>query len=75
MDEERCETCKNWKRSIKKQKPGWCSAWQPSDYHQKRGRGGSLWRNYGGPGVATDDGDWCAEHGGDHLQIQPRAGH
>lgn len=59
--DERCGNCHYWSRHIKKQKGGWCVAWSPQDYHQKRGRGSSRWFDYGPLGVAADDDQWCAK--------------
>lgn len=62
MIAEACRTCLHWRRSLPKQKHGWCYAWSPQDYHQKRGRGSSRFLDYGGSGVATNEDDWCARY-------------
>lgn len=59
MPDRICANCKHWKRSIKGQKHGWCRAWQPWDYHQKRGRGSSKFIGYGHGGVVSDEDQWC----------------
>ena len=63
MDDFRCANCSHWKRSIKGQKSGWCRAWHPAEYQQKRGRGSSKFLNCS-RGVITDDDQWCGRwHG------------